>query len=120
MTSVKVTALDVTTLVIAVFGAVTAMASLVWQLANHHLTGARVKVHLRAGWLGMGGAVTMPWDQFREAARPEGVTGPTMVAVEVRNVGRLPCSVMGWGVGAGGTILGHVQTAYKPRGSKPS
>lgn len=110
----QVTALDITTLVIAVVGALTGVASLAWTVASHALSGARVKVELKAGWLGGGGAVTLPFTNFGSVARPEGIDGPAVVVVEARNVGRLPCSVVGWGVSVGSAQLGHVQLPVNP------
>lgn len=51
---------DVTTLVIAVIGAVTGVASLVWSVATHVLSGGRVVVELLGGWTGPHAVMTAP------------------------------------------------------------
>lgn len=104
----EVTGLDLATLAIAVIGAITGVASLAWTIASHVLTGARVKVELRGGWIGPGGAVTMPMDGFDPSALPPDGFHRLVAAVQVRNVGRLPATVVNWGVNIGKTQLGQV------------
>lgn len=76
-----------------------------WPAATFFLTGGRVKVELRIGAMHHAGTgmVTSPVG----SARPEdavklaqqGYTRP-IVAVRVRNIGRLPVIVTGWSIGA--------------------
>lgn len=91
------TALDIVTLVVALIGAITGVAALAWGVAQHRLTGARVKVALVGGWAMGGGLASGPLDTIR---RPDGA-GDAVVGVQVRNVGRLPAVVTVWGVRAG-------------------
>lgn len=109
----QVTALDITTLVIAVVGATTGIASLGWTVASHVLTGARVKVELVVGWVANGSVVTLPWSSH-DPSKPPLLTGIdfqySVVGVQVRNIGRLACSVRGWSVSLdNGVALGHVE-----------
>lgn len=89
------TTLDIVTLVVAIFGALMGLAALVWQIAQHSLTGARVRVELKSAMLGPGGAVVAPQDQaWRQAdqIRPNGYSTPAY-AVTVINRGRFPATV---------------------------
>jgi hypothetical protein len=87
---------DTTTLVIAVVGLALAATSLAWQAATFALTGSRVRAEILRGGIGRGALVTYPPDKWTEtsvaALVREGFTNE-VVAVEVRNVGRLPVSV---------------------------
>jgi hypothetical protein len=87
---------DTTTLVIAVVGLALAAASLAWQTATFALTGSRVRADILRGAIGRGGLVSSPpekWNANSPAAlAAQGFTEP-VVAVEVRNVGRMAVSV---------------------------
>lgn len=88
---------DRVTLVVAIVGLALAVASLVWQAATFVLAGARIKVRLQQGAIGNGSAIVGPLDariDF-EDLRNQGFTQPVL-AIEVRNVGRMPISVTGW------------------------
>lgn len=84
---------------IALYAALVATASAVWQLANFALTGGRVKVKLRAGAMNQSSLLTMPPSNFTQKAldglRAQGYQVP-VVAVEVANVGRQPVTVASW------------------------
>lgn len=109
----EVTALDIATLIIAVIGAFTGITSLVWTVASHVLTGARVKVELVIGWVANGSVITLPWSSHNPS-KPPPFSGIDLqypvVGVQVRNVGRLACSVRGWSVSLdNGVALSHVE-----------
>lgn len=92
------TALDIATLVIAVFGAVVAMMALGWQVASWLLSGGRAKVELRNGAIHERGDpyVTVPADKaIGSDLVTQGFTRRA-IFINVRNVGRLPISVTGW------------------------
>lgn len=97
----EVTTLDIVTLVIATIGALTGIAGLVWAVATHTLTGARVKVDLLVGWVSGGAVVSVPWSKYRPGEPPP-FTGfraeDALVGVQVRNAGRMHCSVNWWGI----------------------
>jgi hypothetical protein len=76
----QTTALDITTLVIAVVGLVAAVASLGWQVVSWRLTGPVVRVEIGYGIAVMAGSV-----------------GPRIVYVRAVNVGRSPAGIEGWG-----------------------
>lgn len=98
---------DLLTLGIAVFGAVTGAASLAWAIASHILSGGRVKVELLAGWASAGDLFTGPLT--KDTIRPDPADDfEPMLAVRASNTGRLPVSVEGWSVGIGDARLGHV------------
>jgi hypothetical protein len=107
-----VTGLDIATLVIAVVGAITGVGSLVWNVASHALTGARVKAELQPGFFGHGGVITTNWDNFRQDDPPDPGFDRAVLVVKARNVGRLPASVTGWSVVIGATELSHVGGAW--------
>lgn len=75
------TALDITTLVIAVVALALSVAALVWQIVSWWLTGAIVKVATRLA-VGVGPMIG----------------GVKMIAIDVRNVGRSPVSIEQWGL----------------------
>ena len=75
------TALDITTLVIAVVGLAAALLSLGWQVASWLLSGPRVLVGISPGI----------------ATMTDGSIGPPCIAVEARNVGRAEASIVMWG-----------------------
>jgi hypothetical protein len=85
-----------TTLVIAVVGLALAAASLAWQAATFALTGSRVRADILRGVTGRGMLVTYPpakWTPNTLAQSAAQGMPHEVVAVEVRNVGRLPASV---------------------------
>jgi hypothetical protein len=98
---------EVVTLLIAVFGAVTGAASLAWSIASHVLSGGRVAVDLRGGWAGPSNLITAPL--ARKTIQPDrNFVNEPVLAVQARNTGRLPVSVEGWAVKFGELSLGHV------------
>lgn len=84
---------------IALYAALVATASAVWQLANFALTGGRVKVTLHAGAMNRSSMLTMPPSNFTQQTlnrlQAQGYPVP-IVAVEVANVGRQPVTVASW------------------------
>ena len=80
--------MEVTTLIIAGFGAVTGAASLGWGVASYILSGGRVKVELLGGWVGRAGLITGPLTA--SLAQPDERMPEPVMAVGVRNLGRLP------------------------------
>lgn len=92
--------MTIATLAIAVLGVLLSALSLGWQAATFVLTGGRVRAELRAGGIDPGGGmVTGPAKDMslRQAneLKAQGFTRP-VVAVQVRNVGRLPVVITGW------------------------
>lgn len=99
--------MTVVTLVIAVLGLVLSVVSLGWQVAQHLLSGPRVRVELLWGGMGVDRVVTGPVRGSLDAFRHAGVSDP-IFAVKGRNRGRLPIDVTGFTVemeGAGGYSL---------------
>lgn len=87
---------DTTTLVIAVVGLALAAASLAWQAATFALTGSRVRADFLFGAIGRGVLITYPpenWSATSAAAHAAQGFTEEVVAVEVRNVGRMAVSV---------------------------
>lgn len=88
---------------IAVFGAVLGTASLAWQAATYVLSGGRVKIELLVGAMGpmRSGMALAPVKSATSTAMAQiaaqGFREPIM-AVRVRNVGRLPVTVTSWGI----------------------
>jgi hypothetical protein len=87
----NVTALDITTLVIAIVGLAAAFLSLGWQVASWWLSGPRVRAGIGYGIMTMS----------------DGSLGPGAITVEARNVGRAETSIVSWGFRFpdGGTIV---------------
>ena len=104
--------MEVTTLIIAVFGAVTGAASLGWGVASYILSGGRVKIELLGGWVGAAGLVTAPLTG--PLRQPDAPVHEPVLAVRARNLGRLPVVVEGWYVKVGQISLGHVQHPANP------
>lgn len=102
-----VTGLDLLTLGIAVLGALTGLASLVWQAVSFVLSGGRPKVELLEAWLGTGGGVTGVPGTWPGRRPPVPTMDQEHLAVRVSNVGRLPLSVTSWGIKIGPTELSH-------------
>lgn len=91
--------LEILTLVVAIVGVSLALASLAWQAATFVLSGSRVRVALRRGALRrtVGGAARalgplQPRAKDYAVMRSQGFTDE-ILAVEVRNVGRMAVSV---------------------------
>jgi hypothetical protein len=86
-------AMSTAALIVAIVSLVLAAGSLAWQAASFALSGARVKVALRHGAVGPGGALTSQPGKFdvRRAAE-EGFT-LEVLAIEIINVGRMGVSV---------------------------
>jgi hypothetical protein len=95
-----VDALEIVTLVVAIVGAVTGVAALVWEAATFVLSGSRVKVALTHAWLGGGGVVTGPLGEIGKQP-PDERFPVEALGVEVRNVGRLQASVTGCAIEVG-------------------
>ena len=89
--------MELASFVLGLIGTVLATASVVWQFAQHRLTGPRIRVDLRWGGLTSQGSLTGPMKTSLETFRVAGVVQP-MFAVVVRNVGRTPINVQGYGV----------------------
>jgi hypothetical protein len=92
---------ETATLVIAVVGVTLGALSLIWQATTWLLTGPRVKVSLREGFRGPGGAILGPRALYTDAGlaalRRQGFTDP-ILAIEAVNVGRLPTTVRSWSI----------------------
>lgn len=109
--------MDVVTLVIAVVGLILSVASLCWQIAQHRLSGPRVRVELLWGGIAHDRAVTGPIQGTLEVFRHAGVD-TAVVAVKGRNHGRLPIDITGFTVemdGGGGYSL----PGWQPNPSLP-
>jgi hypothetical protein len=101
-----VDALEIVTLVVAIVGAVTGVAALVWEAVTFVLSGSRVKVALVHVWLGGGSvAVTVPLSEPIGKQPPSPHATVETLGVEVRNVGRLAVSVTDWRIKIGPTEL---------------
>jgi hypothetical protein len=93
---------EIATLAIALLGVVLSALSLGWQAATFFLEGGRIKAVFQPGFSGGAGVVTMPMAQFTDQATintmmSQGFT-QAVVAIRVRNVGRLPVTVASWSV----------------------
>lgn len=104
--------MEVATLIIAVFGAVTGAASLGWGVASYILSGGRVKVELLGGWVGRTGLITGPLTA--SLRQPDPRMPEPVLAVRTRNLGRLPVVVENWYVKMGQISLGLVTHAANP------
>lgn len=87
--------MEVLTLAIAALGLLIACLSFGWQIASWLLDGGQVKLVLKHGAMGRGGAALgevkrdgRPPDLSQ--ARGEGFTGVDVLAVTVINIGRAP------------------------------
>ena len=86
--------MQVTTLIIAILGWVTATAALTWNVVSWLLAGARATVEFRVGALVDGNQyLTQPirpgWQRWlQENMETNGLTGELMLFVNVRNTGR--------------------------------
>lgn len=94
--------MDVATFVLAVLGVVLSALALGWQAATFVLTGGRVRVELLVGAVRDNhGMVTMsarnPQPDWAASLVEQGYRHP-VVAVRVRNVGRLAVSVERWSI----------------------
>jgi hypothetical protein len=87
------------TLIVAILALVISVSSLTWQIVLYVLGGSRVRTELRIGALGPGGAVHGPPDARMNPAQlaEQGYNQP-ILAVQVRNAGRLAVSVTKWDV----------------------
>jgi hypothetical protein len=90
-------AYDIVTLVVAIFGLGLALLSLGWQAATFALSGSRVKVTIQRGYIGGGNMLVGPAKAFTAAIQAQlaaqGLATSEILAVEVRNVGRMPVNV---------------------------
>ncbi len=97
------------TLVIAVVGVTLSALSLGWQAATFVLTGGRVKAELRTGATDGRTHVTIPAADAGKEGEPPAIQAKgfnqVVIAVQVRNVGRLPVWVTDLSVGARGSWL---------------
>lgn len=82
MTGAEPSALDWITFAIAIVGAATGVASLVWHMWAFSRTGPRVVVNVS------GGVTSFRPDNSHEL----------ILIVEARNMGRSPCEITGWGL----------------------
>ena len=88
------------TLGIAALGVVLGAASLGWQAATYFLTGGRIKTTLKVGALSGAALVSLPANKVTPDALQQMASqaGRPVIAVEVRNVGRLPVTVARWSI----------------------
>lgn len=93
--------LGVVTLIVAIIGATTGIASLVWQGVAFALEGARVEVLLLVAWMSEDGAIKGFPGSWEWGQPPAPNYELELLAVEVRNKGRSPVSVTSWGVKVG-------------------
>ena len=91
------------TLLIAIVGAVTGVASLAWQIISSRLDRGRLSVELCAGWLTDQGAVTAPLNGAAEVTLSR--DSEALLVVTATNVGRSPVSLASWAVEIGPTSL---------------
>ena len=93
--------MEVATLLIAVLGVALGVASLTWQIVAHVLSGGRVKVTLKVGGHSGQAMASMPANKVTPASlkqiTSQGFSQP-VIAVDVRNVGRMPVTVERWGI----------------------
>lgn len=83
-------------LVVAILALVISTASLTWQIVQFLLGASRPQVDLKIGAMSESGALTAPVEGFRlDQLMRQGYTTP-LLAVEVRNRGRLAVSVTNW------------------------
>ena len=89
-----VTALDLTTLIVAIVGAITGIVALVLQAIFFRSSGPGLRCELLWAWVHRSGrgAVTMPLAKG-VAEPPDPAYVRPMFAVEVRNSGRAPATV---------------------------
>lgn len=107
--------MELASFVLGLIGTVLATASVVWQFAQHQLTGPRVRVDLRWGGLTSLGSLTGPLSSSLETFQAAGVTRP-MFAVVVRNVGRTPIDIQGYGVAVpNGARVSQPGNQFDPR-----
>lgn len=100
--------MDIAAFVIACLGFFVAALGLGWQIASWALDGRRVRVRLKHGAMGRGGAVAGSVPRSGEprdiaSVRAEGFTGREVIGIEVTNIGRLPVTVRKYSVHAQGT-----------------
>jgi len=120
---------DVLTLAIAALSLLIACLSLGWQIASWLLDGRRVKLVLKHGAMGRGGAAL---GEIKRDGRPrdlsqvlgEGFTGTDVLAVTVINIGRAPVvverySVVLEGAGLSFTPMGDAIGASLPHELQP-
>jgi hypothetical protein len=128
-----VSTLDIITLVVAIAGLGLAVASLIWQAATFVLSGSRVKIQLKRGFLGSPqgvgpvSRVTAPLDATADHAATMAAQGfhQELLVVDVRNVGRLPVDITsvdgylssGWGFSEPGLYNEQLPYRLEP-GSK--
>ena len=106
-----------TTLIIAVVGLALAAASIAWQAATFVLAGSRVRVDILRGAIGRGMLVTAPPEHWTTNAiaiqASQGIT-QEVVAVDVRNVGRMAATVQKL------TVYIEDGVGFAPTGTDPS
>src|SRR4029453_6642295 len=95
--------MELSTLLVALFGVLLGALSLGWQMANRALLRSRVTVELLVGAFPEDGTtlISGPLRSVTAASMARlaqlGYTRP-VVAVKIRNVGRAPVTVMQWGL----------------------
>ncbi|SHJ58156.1 hypothetical protein SAMN05421803_107168 [Nocardiopsis flavescens] len=112
------TALDITTLVVAICAAVVAATALGWQIASWLLSGGRAKVELLNGALHQFGPqwIVMPPNKPLDPSGAANGFTRRAIFVEVRNVGRLPITVTSWQLKLpGGVKIGELNSPNGPR-----
>jgi hypothetical protein len=109
-----VSTLDVVTLVVAIIGALTGVASLVWAMVAHLTTGVRAAVELSCGWVTPDSFLSFDPATVKQRPFGEGVTGRPVFGVTVRNRGRLPLVVTSLGVGTTAVSLLRFEDPYSP------
>lgn len=102
--------MEILTLAIAALGLLVACLSFGWQIASWLLDGRRVKLVLKHGAMGRGGAALGTIKRDGRASdltqvRGEGFTGTDVLAVTVINVGRAPVVIERYSVVLDGTGL---------------
>ncbi len=88
------TALDITTLIVAICAAVVAATALGWQIASWLMSGVRAEVEVSKGGKSK---YSGEYTTVEPSTPRETFSYPIpLVVVDIRNTGRLPVSVIGW------------------------
>lgn len=104
------------TLVVALIGALTGVASLVWSVVSHVKSGVRVEVDFTAGYFSALQKTYMYSDATTSEDPPSAshVAGIPVVGITVRNVGRLPARVASACIGNGSVIFKILKMVQSP------
>jgi hypothetical protein len=99
------TTLELITLVVAIFGAITGAAAIAVQVGQFIVAGPRVRVSVLPGFYGVAGNLVGPAGGYpggkNWSNRVEGFDVPAVI-VEVRNIGRMPTDIETWDLEVGG------------------